>query len=91
MPFKPGQSGNPSGRKKDQSTVRVLARKYTREAIGTLASIMKSPKASESARVAASEAILSRGWGKPTQMLGNDPDNPLQAPQFIVNPIKPNT
>jgi hypothetical protein len=65
--FKPGQSGNPSGRPKEDKTIRDLARAHTADAIETLISIAKNPKASDSARVQASTALLDRAWGKPTQ------------------------
>ena len=65
--FKPGQSGNPSGRPKSDETIRDLARAYTEEAIAALVEIATNPKASDSARVQASTALLDRGWGKPTQ------------------------
>jgi hypothetical protein len=35
--------------------------------VRTLSLICRSPKAPPSARVAAAEALLSRGWGKPVQ------------------------
>ena len=65
--FKPGQSGNPSGRPKEDKTIRDLARAHTVEAIETLVTIIKNPKASDSAKVQASTALLDRGWGKPVQ------------------------
>ena len=39
--FKPGQSGNPSGRPKAEVVLRDLARTHSEEAITTLVSIMK--------------------------------------------------
>ena len=66
--FKPGQSGNPSGRRKDR-TVKMLAREYTVEAIETLARILKDEKATPAAQVAAATALLDRGWGRPVQQL----------------------
>jgi hypothetical protein len=65
--FKPGKSGNPSGRPKTDQTIRELARGYTDEAIKTLVEIASNPKASDSARVQACGALLDRGWGKPVQ------------------------
>ena len=65
--FQPGQSGNPLGRPKEDKTIRELAKAFTADAIETLVSIAKNPKASDSARVQASTALLDRAWGKPAQ------------------------
>jgi len=62
-----GQSGNPGGRPRIVAEVRDLARRYTAEAVDTLVRICKSGK-SESARVAAAQVLLDRGWGRPMQM-----------------------
>lgn len=61
---------------KAPTDIRSLARVHTQAAIATLAGISSNGK-QESARVAAAEALLSRGWGKPTQPIGGDADNPL--------------
>jgi Flp pilus assembly protein TadD len=67
--WQPGQSGNPSGRRKEVGPVRELAKQYTQAAIDTLAKVMEDPSAPPSARVAAAEALLARGWGKPQQAI----------------------
>jgi hypothetical protein len=46
--------------------VRSLARSHTELAINTLSGIARSPKVSAQVRVAAAEALLDRGWGRPT-------------------------
>lgn len=51
---------------KTPTDVRSLARNHTDAAIAALAGIATNGK-SESARVAAAEVLLSRGWGKPVQ------------------------
>jgi hypothetical protein len=45
----------------------VLARSHTTDAIETLVAAMNSDSAPWGARIAAANAILDRGWGKPEQ------------------------
>ena len=76
--FRPGQSGNPTGRPKRPATIEArrifrdvltAARERTQDAIDTLASIMRDPKAPAAARVSAAQALLDRGYGKPAQAI----------------------
>jgi hypothetical protein len=64
--FKKGQSGNPGGRSRALANVMQEARRHTAEALRTLLKLMRTAE-SESVRLSAAEAILSRGWGKPIQ------------------------
>jgi hypothetical protein len=57
--------------------IRSLARSHTRTALNVLVAVMRNTKATPPARVAAANAILDRGWGKPTQSLSND-ENALE-------------
>ena len=57
--YKAGKSGNPKGRPKSLINLAELARAYTKTALATLAQVSKAAK-SESARVAASTALLDR-------------------------------
>ena len=59
--------------------IRSLARAHTDAAIRVLAKIMNEPKAPQAARVAAANSLLDRGWGKATQPISGDGDNPLQV------------
>ena len=61
------RSGNPGGRPKVLADVQELARERSPDAINTLAAIMDDQKAPPAARVAAANALLDRGYGKPTQ------------------------
>lgn len=65
--FKPGMSGNPLGRPKQDKTLKELAREYTAEAVLTLAEIMRNEDATDTARALAAEKLLDRGYGKATQ------------------------
>jgi HEAT repeat protein len=69
MKFQKGQSGNPGGRPKVIGDVQALAREHTPEAVQTLANIMRDVEAAPAARVAAANAILDRGYGKPLQQI----------------------
>jgi hypothetical protein len=65
--WKPGQSGNPGGRRKTAATIIDLARTHSADAIKTLAEICNNPEAAPAPRVAAAIALLDRGWGRPPQ------------------------
>lgn len=73
--------------------VSSYARGYTERALTTLAQIMDDEDAPPTARVAASNAILDRGWGKPVQTISGDPENPLNVITRIelvgVKPVLP--
>lgn len=70
--FKPGQSGNPSGKRSIKS-LEEAARAHTPEAIEALVLALRSPRE----RVPAAIALLDRGWGKPAQMISGDANRPL--------------
>jgi hypothetical protein len=70
--FRPGASGNPGGRPKDEHGIAELARGYGPEAIERLAKLMRD----EDARVsqAACVALLDRGYGRPKQAIDHGID-----------------
>ena len=59
--------------------VKSLARAYTENALTTLHSIMMEPECPPAARVKAAEVILDRGWGKASQPVQGDDDNPVRV------------
>lgn len=67
--FKPGQSGNPEGRRNIPLSVARLARDHTTEAIATLVKLMRKSR-SEDMRKCCAQELLTRGWGKPAQVVG---------------------
>lgn len=71
--------------------IRSLARSHTAAAVKVLAGIMNEKKAPAAARVSAAQALLDRGWGKPTQPVAGDADGaPIQViRRIIVDPAQP--
>ncbi len=66
--FKPGQSGNPTGRAgRHIGDLSKEARRYAQLALGTLVRICKEGQ--ERNRLSAALALLDRGYGAPVRML----------------------
>ena len=69
--------------------IKSLARSHTESAINVLRGCMNEPAAPWAARVQAANYLLDRGWGKPTQIIGGDSENPLKIEtieRVIVDP-----
>lgn len=76
-----------AGRKKGvpnkvTAEIRAIAQLHATKAIEELARLMSKGK-SEMARIAAARELLDRGYGKSTQPLSGDPDNPSVFPDKI--------
>lgn len=72
-------AGRPAGAKNKltsalKRTLAEVAGEYTDEALKTLATVMKDPKAPHAARVSAANAILDRSHGKPKQPVEHELD-----------------
>jgi hypothetical protein len=61
MAWNKNESGNPEGSANRTTDVAVIARRYARKAIKTLADIMKDPTVSAQARIMAAKELLARG------------------------------
>lgn len=61
--WKPGQSGNPNGRPKLAYDIQALAREHTAAALKALVEAL----ADQRTKVAAAQALLDRGYGRPIQ------------------------
>ena len=86
--FRPGKSGNPGGRPKDEHRVSELARSYTAEAIDTLVDLMRYGK-DERVRGTAAQALLDRGWGKAkVEVVSNAKSSYLELLQAVNDQIK---
>lgn len=94
---KPGErrggrkAGTPN---KVTAALKDMARQYTEQALLTLAEIMTNDSEAAAARVSACNALLDRGYGKPSQVLAGDDENPLKVIQTIerriVDPVARN-
>lgn len=89
-PFPKGKTGNPGGRPKlpeDVKHVRELARQYTADAVHALVETLK--EGGWSAKVAAANALLDRGWGKSEQPIVGPDGGAIQVQKIervIVDP-----
>jgi len=84
--FKPGQSGNPLGKRpgtKSATAVIAQALAHCPEAIETLVQSLSDPRH----KVAAAVALLDRGLGKPAQQIIGNSDQPI-AFEIVWGPAR---
>lgn len=79
MPFQKGHKfGKLGGRPQKNVDVIAIARAYTTDAMKVLVEVMQDQDASAATRVAAAEALLARGWGRPSQAVTGADGGPVQ-------------
>ncbi len=66
----------------DRRSLSALARTYTEEAINTLAAVMRNKDEAGTARLAAANYILDRGYGKAPQ--SHELSGPNQSPMMMM-------
>lgn len=65
-------AGRPAGVvNKATESIKALAREYTAEALEALVGVLRDSE-SDTARVSAANAILDRGYGKPSTVIAGD-------------------
>ncbi len=69
---RPGAGRKKGSPNKATRTLKELAREYTSEAVEALIEVVRTETGA--ARVSAANAILDRGYGKPSQVLSGDED-----------------
>lgn len=82
MAFQKGQSGNPGGRPKEDAEVKALARSAGPEAIEKLVELMRCDE--KRTALAAAQALLDRGYGKPSQAVELSGGLDVTHEQFIA-------
>jgi len=70
--WKPGQSGNPSGRPKMPVELKEMLKRIAPEMFQVVIDIAKDPKSKPSDRIKASEILIERVYGKAAQPICGD-------------------
>lgn len=76
MPFQKGQSGNPGGRPKEDAEVKELARQHGKKALKKLVALLECGE--KRTELAAANALLDRGFGKPSQAITGEDGGPVE-------------
>ena len=75
--FKPGQSGNPSGRPKIPEEFKEMARANSVKALRKAITMMDDPEVPAAVQLKAAEVVMERAWGKANQPLTGLDDGPI--------------
>lgn len=78
--FKPGQSGNPSGRKKQDPAVKEMLKAACPDAVQLLVDTMNDDRAKPELRVQCANTIIERVMGKAVQPIAADVHTEVQPP-----------
>jgi len=76
MPFQPGQSGNPTGRPKMSEKLSALQKAGADKALAEIIRLSQHAK-SEKIKLAASQYLVDRQYGRAVQPVGNEDDKPF--------------
>lgn len=95
MTWKKGQSGNPKGGRVDRHPrtsaeldLKILAQRFTRQALATTASIMRNRDNPPAVRLAAAELIMKRGHGNPPTVHQNPDGTPLNFNEMSTDDLR---
>lgn len=84
----PGKGGKPGHRKqKTKDALKSQAAKMSGDMLRILERIARSNKAKASERITAATKILEYGVGKPTNVVGQDPDMPFNHEELAKMPM----
>ena len=76
-------------KRKGVMDIRAYARQHTETAIKTLVSIAACSKSPPAARVAASSALLDRGWGKAAQYIEHSGEVAVERIERVIVDDRP--
>lgn len=84
--WRPGVSGNPGGRRPLPALLRERLDALVPEAVDIIWTLAKTAE-SESVRLAASEYILNRRLGKPTEVTKIDATEGMEPPTIVIRTL----
>lgn len=80
---RPGAGRRVGAVNKATAPIREIAKQYSLEAIDALVRVLRDDDAPHAAVIGASNAILDRAHGRPSQVISGDDDNPLKVVHVI--------